>query len=464
MDTTPSHKRPPSPHLISNPFIKKKNLQWTLNAPGPIPRSSPPLDRESYPGLRTDYTAGPGSSAPEPRPTAPAVESGAAIIDDHLQHFSEHLAQFVRQRTGEDSILCKLSIDEYAAIYTANAGSEQGAHFVIHQHDHPIAGTHYDLRLQINETSSVSWAIMYGLPGDPNSMRLNRNATETRIHSIWNHLIETASPETGSLMIWDTGTYSILPRRSKYAPALDPDSGASDGETASPSPPTTQQSLLHAAFQARKIKIRLHGTKLPDPYVIYMRLTKTEDAAGRAKATPTKSPRRRRRRAAKSAPTQDPETSNSETNGYGDSDADLVPVTSSQLPQKDAAALSALEKELRELDDDEVRRTNAYKGATNSIGSIHQRKWYLSLERDLSGFAPTKSKSDRMTWEPKRSSAAETLDPGTSDSSSRLTYPFYVRGTEFERSVVTGRLGADILCDEGVRGFVPRMGWKPVVN
>jgi hypothetical protein len=26
---------------------------------------------------------------------------------------------------------------------------------------------------------------MYGLPGDPNSKRLNRNATETRIHCLW---------------------------------------------------------------------------------------------------------------------------------------------------------------------------------------------------------------------------------------------------------------------------------------
>ena len=47
---------------------------------------------------------------------------------------------------------------------------------MIHQHDHPIAGLHYDLRLQINETSSASWAIMYALPGDPIG-RGNRNAT-----------------------------------------------------------------------------------------------------------------------------------------------------------------------------------------------------------------------------------------------------------------------------------------------
>jgi len=50
---------------------------------------------------------------------------------------------------------------------------------------HPVAGVHYDLRLQISQTSSVSWACMYGLPGNPNSRRLNRNATETRVHNVW---------------------------------------------------------------------------------------------------------------------------------------------------------------------------------------------------------------------------------------------------------------------------------------
>ncbi|KAM3534494.1 hypothetical protein MY4038_002182 [Beauveria bassiana] len=463
MDPSIPRKRPASPRLIANPFIKKRNLEWTLDATNN--ESQRPLLCDATATGRIGEIPDPSSPAPEPRPTAAAVESGAAVVDDHLTHFSAHLAQFVTRRP-EDYSTPRLSIDEYAALYLANAGSAQGAHFVIHQHDHPIAGTHYDLRLQINETSSASWAIMYGLPGDPNSMRLNRNATETRIHSLWNHLIETASPDTGSLMIWDTGTYSILPRRSKHAPALDPDSGASDDETASTSsPPTaTQQSLLHAAFQTRKIKIRLHGTKLPDPYVIYMRLTKTEDAAGRAKATPTKKPTRRRRRAGKSAETKEPETSASESNCGEGSDADIVPATNSQLTQQDAAAVSALERELRELEDDEVRRTNAYKGARNSIGSIHQRKWYLSLERDLSGFLPTKSESHRKNWQPKGNPTGGTAGPRGLEIGNRLSYPFYVRGRDTERSVVTGRLGADILRDEGVDGFLPRKGWKPVIN
>lgn len=84
-------------------------------------------------------------------------------------------------------------MESYSSIYTFNVGSKNGAHFVIRQHDHPVAGTHYDLRLQINETSSVSWAIMYGLPGDFNSVRLNRNATETRIHCLG-----VGMPSTGS--------------------------------------------------------------------------------------------------------------------------------------------------------------------------------------------------------------------------------------------------------------------------
>jgi hypothetical protein len=78
----------------------------------------------------------------------------------------------------------RLPIDKWIDLYRHNEDA-QGHHFVIHQHDHPVAGTHYDLRLQFSETSSVSWSIMYGLPGDPNSQRLNRNATETRVHCLW---------------------------------------------------------------------------------------------------------------------------------------------------------------------------------------------------------------------------------------------------------------------------------------
>jgi hypothetical protein len=37
--------------------------------------------------------------------------------------------------------------------------------------------------------------------------------------------------------------------------------------------------------------------------------------------------------------------------------------------------------------------------------------------------------------------------------------PFIVRGREYERSVVTGRLAAEVEGDEGVEGYVGRAGW-----
>ncbi|SCV32727.1 uncharacterized protein FFB14_04158 [Fusarium fujikuroi] len=404
-------KRPPSPGFISNPFIKRRNLEWTLD-----------------------------SLSPSQPPTAADIESGSATVEDHLSHFKAHLSRHILTQSP-------LSISSYTSLYTENFGSSAGAHFVIHQHDHPIAGTHYDLRLQINETSSASWAIMYGVPGDPQSIRLNRNATETRIHCLWNHLIETASASTGSLLIWDTGTYSILPRQSKHAPTADPSS-----PTSSPDPSTspTQQALLHAAFQSRKIRIRLHGSRLPDPYVLNLRLTKSEDVTGRVRSG--KTPRKRRRRHAQ-AETQ-PETSGEDSEG--DASEDVPSNTDAGTNTDD---LPAMEREIREVEDEEVRRTNAYPGASNTIGSVHQRRWYLSLDRPACGFVEERVKN-RSVW--KLEDRTETKNKQSDNE--RLSYPFYVRGPDHERSVLTGRLGADILRDEGVDKFIQRPGWKPVLK
>ena len=108
-----------------------------------------------------------------------AIEAGEAKIKDHLEHFSSRLSKSIRYDNPP-----RISLKQYISLYRRNQ-NPSGHHFVVHQHDHPVAGTHYDLRLQINETSSASWAIMYGLPGNPASRRLNRNATETRIHCLW---------------------------------------------------------------------------------------------------------------------------------------------------------------------------------------------------------------------------------------------------------------------------------------
>ncbi|KAH7156321.1 DNA polymerase ligase-domain-containing protein [Dactylonectria macrodidyma] len=462
-----SVKRPPSPALIPNPFIKKRNLEWTITPPhAELPTvPSPPINPSA---------SASASSTNRSPPTTAAIESGSAEIDNHLAHFTTHLASHILP----SSLPPALSISSYASLYTAAAGNAHGAHFVIHQHDHPIAGTHYDLRLQINETSSASWAIMYGLPGDPNSIRLNRNATETRVHCLWNHLIETASSATGSLLIWDAGTYTILPRKSKHAPSSDPSSPATSPHSSPERRPaaaplsSTQQDLLHAAFQNRKIRIRLHGSRLPDPYVLNLRLTKFEDAAGRAKGVGT--PRTRRRRARKSEPQSQPETSDDEGDdeAVGDNAEDVPSGTDAPAHGED---LSAMEREIRELEDEHVRRTNAYPGAENTIGSVHQRRWYLSLDRRACGFVQSRKKgcsrwkldqgpgSDSHNGDMPTSSTRNCTDHTDVDRG-RLQFPFYVRGTDHERSAVTGRRGVDIFENEGVKNFTPRKGWTPVLE
>ena len=116
-------------------------------------------------------------------PRLAAIEAGEILITDHLTTLSEQLKRVKRTVPGNF-----LSIEGLVDLYRRNQ-HKHGRHFVVHQHDHPVAGVHYDLRLQISATSSISFAIMYGLPGNPNSKRLNRNATETRVHNLWVMLI-----------------------------------------------------------------------------------------------------------------------------------------------------------------------------------------------------------------------------------------------------------------------------------
>ena len=110
-----------------------------------------------------------------------AVEADRVKIRDHLAYFSQRLKSYELPLSSSNP---RLSLSTFQHLFRRSQ-HPNGRHFVIHQHDHPVAGTHYDLRLQINETSSVSWAIMHGLPGNPASRRGNRNATETRIHCLW---------------------------------------------------------------------------------------------------------------------------------------------------------------------------------------------------------------------------------------------------------------------------------------
>lgn len=64
-----------------------------------------------------------------------------------------------------------------------------------------------------------------------------------------NHLIETASTSTGSLLIWDTGEYEMLPYRENVEKMTDDElSGDSDGDS-NPSLNLSDSEKLHAAFR-----------------------------------------------------------------------------------------------------------------------------------------------------------------------------------------------------------------------
>ncbi|KAJ0115835.1 hypothetical protein J7T55_004004 [Diaporthe amygdali] len=508
--SSPSRKRKASPELVSNPFIKKRNLDWSISPPPfrnpdrqhretdgqgvkahvfdysnearsntaegskDVPDNKVAQDSEQDTGLAAanntqEQRDGPSGSA--------LIENNSVKITDHLAWFSNLLSKAALQPFPENQP--HLPIPTYQSLYTHSFQSPMGAHFVVTQHDHPVAGPHYDLRLQINGDSSCSWAII--LPGDPNSRGRTgratgagvlRNATETRVHCLWNHLVETASLHTGSLLVWDTGSYEVLrPRRSKYAP-VDSQEGKSDDSDGKWHrwERLTQQEKLAKAFSSRKIRLRLNGSRLPRGYALNLRLTKDEDAAGRAKAARPAGTRKRRGR--KTPTKKAPETS---SDGEDDSGPDRRPDRggeekeeeeeyndgSAAVSKKDLDGISEMEKELRELEDAEVRRTNAYPGAANTIGSVHQRKWFLSLDREACGFAKMK-KEGRVWWE--RQDTADEDGLGSDQAQGRFRWPFYVRGPDLERSIVTGRLGAEILRDEGVVGYVGRKGWKPILR
>jgi len=361
-------------------------------------------------------------------PALAAVEAGKVKIDDHLTYFRNHLVKSSRNTPLD---VPRLSIDDFAALYQSNANS-YGHHFVVHQHNHPIAGVHYDLRLQFSETSSLSFALPKGLPGNPNSRSIGRMAIETRVHNYWNHLIESASRKTGSLMIWDTGTYSILPRTKRKngmpSPQTTDDDETEDDEATNEGNEATgrecqENSKLIAAFKTRYIRLRLHGTRLPYNYTVILRLPSNEITR-----QPTARRSGRRRRSQRSSASRTPATS--------DDEADIA----DRLVHEEAAGQD-LDTDTEE--DDQTRAMNAYPGSTNDIGSVHQRRWFLQLDRQNSGFRLDAFGDRRGTW------------------SGGFT-PFIVRGRDHERSIVTGRLAREVESDEGLKGFVGRGGWTGI--
>lgn len=274
-----------------------------------------------------------------------------------------------------------------------------------------------------------------------------------------NHLLETASDKTGSIIIWDTGEYEILPLdREKSLPETDDSHSESDVDVAE-GEQHSDSMKLHEAFKRvgnsnihilhgplthtsqRKIRVRLHGARLPKGYTILLRLDKTTDYARPIR----KGPKRRRRDPKVTQLNRAPSTSDS------GSDSHLSPNQTSPRG-------SSKPHDSTHSDDDvdtNIQKTNAYPGSHNTIGSIHQRRWYLSMDREASGFHPIGRHENRG----KKKWARRQGNQGSSGFE-----PFYVRGPDHERSVVTGRLGSDILSDEKVTGFQCRNLWRPVLN
>ena len=112
------------------------------------PGSSPPTSLEapiSPPPLKRRKTALESDRKQPPRPETDcsknlshlaAIEAGEARIEDHLQYFSEHLARYVRERQEGLEVM---RIEEWMDLYRRNEHA-RGRHFVVHQHDHPVAG------------------------------------------------------------------------------------------------------------------------------------------------------------------------------------------------------------------------------------------------------------------------------------------------------------------------------------
>lgn len=278
-----------------------------------------------------------------------------------------------------------------------------------------------------------------------------------------NHLIETASASTGSLLIWDTGEYEVLPWHEKKGRGTDDEISDCPEEDTGLTSKLSDGEKLHIAFQnvrslleiyhqtttdslsQRRIRIRLHGTRLPKDYTLSIRLLTTENRH----VQPAK-PCRKRRRKPLTAPTSTQVTPPT-------SDIDEDETVPDGHPTSMSPSTTAIEREIAELEDERVRQTNAYPGAENSIGSIHQRRWYLSMDRYASGFRPLPvdkaSKGGRREWERRR------------QEGKLLGFePFYVMGKELERSVLTGRTADDVMDDEGIEGFVGRKGWRAVTD
>lgn len=186
---------------------------------------------------------------------------------------------------------------------------------------------------------------------------------------------------------------------------------------------------LIGAFSSKYIRLRLNGTRLPKNYTVTLRLPSANDFGNLLPNFPIKN----RKRKARQSPIRI-------QNQFTDSEEDTKP---QQQEKSDEEIDTDIEEYIQ------TRLANAYPGSTNTTGSVHQRRWFMLLDRTSSGFFKQEGTG---LWTRRGDGDAEGFDT------------FLVRGREFERSVVTGRLAKEIESDENVHGFVGRAGWVGITS
>ena len=207
----------------------------------------------------------------------------------------------------------------------------------------------------------------------------------------------------------------------------------------------------------RKIRLRLNGARLPKNYTISLRLLPGEDRDTQPPAPSRKRKRKHRPKPVEQVtpPTSDLDDGENDGGGGGGKTAGIVQTAS------DVETLDTGRQKESSLEE-EIRKTNAYPGAVNSINSIYQRRWFLSLDRRASGFIP--ESSQRGSSEDRGNGRKRWVRKQEKGTGELLGFEaFHVLGREVERSVVTGRLAADVLRDQGVEGYVVRKGWSGIV-
>ena len=246
-------------------------------------------------------------------------------------------------------------------------------------------------------------------------------------------MIEAASHGTGSLLIWDTGEYEVLPykeSRTRYT-----DDEQSDGRPTNSFERLSHSERLFRSFQRRRIRLRLHGTLLPPNYTISMWLPSAND-----RTRQPKKPKRKRRRVDPAVPARRKAMVSSSDDDV-EEEPEAEESSNADLNDGDETAGAASDNG----EDATIRANNAYPGAVNTIGSIHQRNWILTLDKKNSGFRKARSGPDQGRW------------VGSGD-------PFFVRGRDCERSIVTDRSADEVMDDENVEKFVGRKMWRPIME